>query len=160
MVDLSREISTFGEKTEMRIYTIGHKGKTPETFFKILKDAEIEQLIDIRLRPSSTYAGFAKANLLKYNLNLCNMNYRHEYLLAPTKELFTAYMKEKLPWAEYEIRFRELLEVVAVERIFTPEYFEKRTILLCACETVDQCHRRLVAEYLKEKWREGEIIHL
>jgi uncharacterized protein (DUF488 family) len=160
MADLSREISTFGGKTEMRIFTIGHKGKAPETFFNALKDAEIEQVIDIRLRPSSTYAGFAKANLLKFNLSICNINYRHEYLLAPTKKLFTSFKKENLPWENYETRFRHLLELVTVERIFTPDYFQKRSVLLCACQTADQCHRRLAADYLIEKWGEGEIVHL
>jgi uncharacterized protein (DUF488 family) len=32
--------------------------------------------------------------------------------------------------------------------------------LLCSEETAEHCHRRLVAEYLREKWGEVEIVHL
>ena len=32
--------------------------------------------------------------------------------------------------------------------------------LLCSEETADQCHRRLVADYLTEKWGDVNITHL
>jgi uncharacterized protein (DUF488 family) len=32
--------------------------------------------------------------------------------------------------------------------------------LLCSEEKPDHCHRRLVAEYLKEKWHDVEIEHI
>ena len=32
--------------------------------------------------------------------------------------------------------------------------------LLCSEHEPDQCHRRLVAEYLKRKWGKLDIIHL
>jgi uncharacterized protein (DUF488 family) len=33
-------------------------------------------------------------------------------------------------------------------------------VLLCSEATADQCHRRLVAEYLRDRWGDVEIIHL
>lgn len=32
--------------------------------------------------------------------------------------------------------------------------------LLCSEEMPDHCHRRLVAEYLKERWGDVEIVHI
>jgi uncharacterized protein (DUF488 family) len=32
--------------------------------------------------------------------------------------------------------------------------------LLCSEETPAHCHRRLVAEYLQQKWTDLEIVHL
>jgi len=42
----------------------------------------------------------------------------------------------------------------------SPEDFATRTAMLCSEATAEHCHRRLVAEYLAERWPAVEIIHL
>jgi uncharacterized protein (DUF488 family) len=50
---------------------------------------------------------------------------------------------------------------MAARRIETsdPALFE-RGCLLCSEDRPHRCHRRLVAEYLREKWGAVEIVHL
>lgn len=145
----------------MEIYTIGFAGKSAAEFFGHLKNAGIRRLIDIRLNNTSQLAGFTKADNLPYFLKeLCNIDYVHEPLLAPTKEIFDAYKKDGIEWPEFERRYRELLVERQVEVVLDRSLFASRVVLLCSESTADQCHRRLAAEYLREKWGDIQIIHL
>jgi uncharacterized protein (DUF488 family) len=47
-----------------------------------------------------------------------------------------------------------------IEEKLTPRLFEIPTVLLCSEATAVHCHRRLVLEYLREKWGNLEITHL
>jgi uncharacterized protein (DUF488 family) len=40
------------------------------------------------------------------------------------------------------------------------QLFAIPTVFLCSELTPERCHRRLVAEYLREKWDNVAIIHL
>lgn len=145
----------------MEIYTIGFTQKTAEEFFAILKRAGIRRLLDVRLNNSSQLAAFTKRDDLKYFLReICGAEYVHEPLLAPTEEMLATYRKGKGTWAAYEPKFRALLAERHVEKHLDRQSFEKPTVLLCSEPTADQCHRRLVAEYLKAKWKGVEIVHL
>ena len=65
--------------------------------------------------------------------------------------MLKAYKKEKGDWGIYEGRFLALLAERKSEEHFKPEMFE-RTCLLCSEAKPHHCHRRLVCEYLNEKW--------
>src|SRR4051812_35385446 len=72
----------------MELWTIGFTETTAERFFGRLREARIERLVDVRLRPSSQLAGFAKGGDLDFFLReLCGAAYEHEPRLAPTAEL-------------------------------------------------------------------------
>jgi uncharacterized protein (DUF488 family) len=47
-----------------------------------------------------------------------------------------------------------------IEEVFHPEMLAVRTVLLCSEATPEHCHRRLVAEYLQDRWGGLKIIHL
>lgn len=47
-----------------------------------------------------------------------------------------------------------------IERVLPRDLFEKRTVLLCSEPTPEHCHRRLVLEYLQDKWGDLAITHL
>jgi len=144
----------------MNIYTIGFTKKSAKEFFEILKKNEIEQVIDIRLNNTSQLSGFAKKNDLKYFLKeILNIDYFHFEFLAPTKELREIYPKGN-DWDLYVKRFIELLDERKILGKLDKSFFEKRTCFLCAEATPENCHRRLVAEYLKEHWSGMKIIHL
>jgi uncharacterized protein (DUF488 family) len=145
----------------MEIYTIGFTQKTAEEFFGILKGAGIRRLLDVRLNNSSQLAAFTKRDDLRYFLReICAAEYEHEPLLAPTEKMLAAYKKGKGAWAEYEQEFRALLAERQVEKQLDRKGFEKPTVLLCSEPMAEQCHRRLIAEYLKEKWKGVKIVHL
>jgi uncharacterized protein (DUF488 family) len=80
----------------MEIYAIGFTKKTATQFFGALREASIEQLLDVRLNNVSQLAGFTKRDDLDFFLReTCHVIYRHEPLLAPTHPLLDSYKKKK-----------------------------------------------------------------
>lgn len=146
----------------MEIFTIGFTQTTAEDFFGRLKANRIQRLLDVRLNNRSQLAGFAKERDLAYFLReLVGADYEHVPSLAPTQEILDAYKKAAaMPWEEYESRFLDLIASRRIEAELDPDAFDRRTVLLCSEPTPEHCHRRLVAEYLAERWRNVEIVHL
>lgn len=110
---------------------------------------------------SSQLAGFSKRDDLAYFLRvICGAAYQHEPLLAPTQELLDAYRKQKGDWADYERRFLALMRERRIEERIPRSLFATPAVLLCSEATPEHCHRRLVAEYLRDHWGDLSIIHL
>ena len=145
----------------MDIYTMGFTQKTAEQFFEKIKKNEIEILVDVRLNNQSQLAGFTKGKDLSYFLKeLCHCKYDHNISYAPTKEILQAYKKETISWSEYEEKYVELLIKRKVEKDFENKYLKySKVLLLCSEPTPECCHRRLLAEYLKNKM-ESNVIHI
>jgi len=146
----------------MEIFTIGFTKTTAENFFGRLKANEIERLLDVRLNNRSQLAGFAKRDDLAYFLReLVGARYEHAPELAPTEEILSSFKKKAvMPWPQYEDLFLALMQKRRVEVTLDKSSFACRTVLLCSEATPDNCHRRLVAEYLADRWGEVQIIHL
>lgn len=121
----------------------------------------IKRLLDVRLNNVSQLAGFSKKDDLRYFLRaLLVADYLHEPLLAPTQELLDEYRKHKGGWENYERRFLALMRERQVERRIDRALFAVPTVLLCSEATPERCHRRLVAEYLRDAWGDLTITHL
>jgi uncharacterized protein (DUF488 family) len=73
--------------------------------------------------------------------------------------MLDAYKKRKGDWATYEREFLELMHQRHVEDTVSQETVAYGC-LLCSEEKPEHCHRRLVAEYLKQKWGDLEIHHI
>ncbi len=145
----------------MEIYTIGFTKKTAAQFFESLKRNGIKRLLDVRLNNVSQLAAFAKKDDLAYFLKvICNAEYIHEPSLAPDQRMLDEYKKEKGSWNTYEEKFIELLRQRQVEMKLDRHLFDVPCVLLCSEATADHCHRRLVLEYLKERWGDITIKHL
>lgn len=145
----------------MEIYTIGFTQTTAERFFARLAGARVERLLDVRLNNTSQLAGFAKAQDLPYFASrLVGVTYEHEPLLAPTQDILDAYKKRKGDWATYEREFRALMEGRRIHEVLSPDSFQRRTALLCSEATAENCHRRLVCEYLADHWPDVRVVHL
>ena len=145
----------------MEIYTIGFGQKTAAEFFGSLRRHGIKRLIDVRLNNVSQLAGFTKRDDLSYFLKeLCGADYFHERLLAPTQDLLDAYKKHKGSWEDYERKFLSLMNERRVEERLAKELFREPAVLLCSEPTPTHCHRRLVAEYLRDNWSSVSIVHL
>jgi uncharacterized protein (DUF488 family) len=144
----------------MKIFTIGFTKKSAETFFGRLKASGAKRLVDVRLNNVSQLAGFAKRDDLRYFTSaICNMDYAHLTLLAPTQDILDAYKKQKGDWDLYEKQFLDLMRERKIEEKAPRELLDGGC-LLCSEEKPHHCHRRLVAEYLKEKWGGVEIEHI
>ena len=144
----------------MKVFTIGFTKKNAEQFFARLKQQGLFRVIDARLNNVSQLAGFTKKNDLSFFLReICDIDYIHLSDLAPTQEILDAFKKNGGDWATYEKQFLALMAMRRVE-----SKVDKNLIsggcLLCSEATPEHCHRRLVAEYLQEKWGDVEIQHL
>jgi uncharacterized protein (DUF488 family) len=145
----------------MKVYSIGFTKKTAAEFFTALRQAGVQRLVDVRLHNSSQLAGFTKRDDLPFFLKeLCGAEYLHEPLFTPTPDLLGGYRKKRITWQDYEPRFLSLLADRAVEKNIDRKLFHIPTVLLCSEVTASRCHRRLVLEYLQEKWGGLEIVHL
>ena len=149
------------QRPEMEIYSIGFTKKTAEQFFDILKEEKIRRLLDVRLNNISQLAGFTKREDLKYFVQeICGAEYIHEPLLAPTQELMDSYKKEKGTWEKFAKKFLALMVERKIEKKLDPSQFSVRTVLLCSEAQADHCHRKLVLDYLQDKWGGLNISHL
>jgi uncharacterized protein (DUF488 family) len=145
----------------MEVCSIGFTQKTAEQFFTILRRAGIRRLLDVRLNNVSQLAGFTKRDDLRFFLReVCGADYQHEPLLAPTQELLDEYKKSKGPWQDYETKFLALMTERKIEDRIDRALFSVPTALLCSEPTAEHCHRRLVLEYLRDKWGDLTIAHL
>lgn len=143
------------------IYTIGHKKKALSTFINQLREAEVDAVIDIRLRNTSHLLAYTKKDTLEFLLREgFGIGYEHHPELAPTAEIMDAF-REDGDWVAYEEQFLPLLaerSVQDVGRAMVARY--RAPCLLCAEPTAEHCHRRLVAEYWAEHLPELKIVHL
>ena len=144
-----------------KVATIGFTKTTAEGFFRRLLDAGVKKVVDVRLHNTSQLAGFAKADNLAFFLEkIGGIQYVHKPLLAPTDPMLKAYKKERGDWGAYEERFLELMAERQIEKRFKPEMLDG-VCLLCSEDKPHHCHRRLVCEYLNEKWSGAlEVKHL
>lgn len=144
----------------MKIFTIGFTKKSAEQFFNSLQTAGVKRVVDVRLNNVSQLSGFAKKNDLAYFLKqICGMDYTHLPNLAPTKDIMDAYKKNRGSWETYERDFIDLMAARKIETKIEQETLED-ACLLCSEDKPHYCHRRLVAEYLREYWGNIEIKHL
>ena len=143
----------------MKIFTIGFTKTSAQRFFTRLKESGAKNLIDVRLNNVSQLAGFAKRDDLRYFTNtLCGIGYQHVPALAPTQSMLDEYKKNGGSWDGYAAKFNDLIANRHIETL------EREMLdggcLLCSEDKPHHCHRRLVAEYLKQKWSDVEIVHL
>jgi uncharacterized protein (DUF488 family) len=144
----------------LKIFTIGFTRKSAETFFTRIKNAGVKRLIDVRLNNTSQLAGFTKKDDLRYfTKQLCHIDYLHLPELAPTANILDAYKKENTGWELYERQFQDLLRERRIAETVPRELLDG-ACLLCSEEKPDHCHRRLVAEYLKQNWADVHVAHI
>ena len=147
-------------KKSINLFTIGFTKKTAEEFFTLLSKAGVKRIIDTRLNNVSQLAGFAKRKDLAYFLKeIGDIDYVHLLDLAPTKDILDNYKKKKGDWETYEKSFLDLMKQRTIEKQVSLELLDN-SCLLCSEAKPHNCHRRLVAEYLKNKLGNINISHL
>lgn len=143
-----------------KIYTIGFAGKNAEHFFTLLQHSDIKLLVDIRLNNTSQLSAYAKKQDLEYFLHkICNIDYVHLELFAPTKEILDSYKKKKITWDQYEDDYLKLIERRKVKNSLKNFDFDG-ACLLCSEPTPEHCHRRLAAEFIRDNFDIQRIVHL
>lgn len=144
----------------LKLFTIGFTKKSAKHFFESLRAAGVKRVIDVRLNNVSQLAGFSKRDDLSFFLKeIGDIDYVHLPALAPTKDMLDAYKKYKGDWESYERAFLELMRRRHIEDVVPPDVLN-HGCLLCSEDKPHHCHRRLVADYLIEKWRNVDVKHL
>jgi uncharacterized protein (DUF488 family) len=132
--------------------TIGFTKTSASRFFERIKKAGVKKIVDVRLHNTSQLSGFAKADDLAYFLKeICGVDYVHQPLLAPTDDILKAYKRDRGDWSLYRCRFMSLMAERQIEKRFEPGTFQD-ACFLCSEAMPHHCHRRLVCEYLNDKW--------
>lgn len=146
----------------MEIFTIGFTKTPAAEFFGKLKQAGIRRLLDVRLNNTSQLAAYAKRDDLRFFVEeICEADYEHEPLLAPTQDMLDAYKKHKGDWPTYERKFLALMIDRRIEENLDRAKFQSiPTALLCSERTCEFCHRRLVFEHLSQHWGDLVAVHL
>lgn len=92
--------------SETTVHTIGFTKKTAAEFFELLRKSGTKRVVDVRLNNVSQLAGFSKRDDLKFFLKeICDIDYIHEPLLAPTADILDAYKKHNGIGASTNPRF-------------------------------------------------------
>ena len=141
------------ELRSVRIYTIGYGGRKSQEFLDLLKERSIKVVVDVRLRPDRSSMGiYVKAKDAAKGIEalLASAGIAY-YSLIELGNVF----RDLEDWQQ---RYRQLMDQAGdllTERLLeVPLPF----CLMCAEKRSDQCHRKLIAEYLASNGHQVEHI--
>jgi uncharacterized protein (DUF488 family) len=144
----------------MKVFTIGFTKKSAREFFGKLRRPGLARVVDVRLNNVSQLAGFSKRDDLQFFCEaILSIGYLHVPELAPTQAMLDEYKKSHGSWPEYEKKFLDLMTERRAEETVAREVIDGGC-LLCSEAMPENCHRRLVAEYLQSRWGGLEIEHI
>jgi uncharacterized protein (DUF488 family) len=141
----------------MTIFTIGYEGTTMDAFLAALKEAGVEQVIDVRALPLSRRPGFSKTSLAA-TLRDAGIGYVHLKALGTPKPGRDA--AKKGDWRTMERIYAsqlELPEAQAEAAKMRALAAEKRSALLCFERDPHHCHRTML---LREEGGGAEVVDL
>lgn len=143
------------------IYTLGHSDREPEEFLQVLVEADVRQLVDIRAVPQSRRFPHFDADVLRQLVEPLGIVYhlagrafggRHE-------------AKADSPHIGLEKGLRGFADHMetdaftkSVDQLVHLAEHEGPLAVMCAERLPEQCHRRLLADYLQ--LRGVRVIHL
>jgi uncharacterized protein YeaO (DUF488 family) len=134
------------------IFTIGFTKKSAAEFFRLLQEAQVRKVIDIRENRGGQLAGFAKyPDLALFLDRIAGIAHSYQPIFAPSPEIREALRKTR-DWTQFEKSFLKLMKQRKVLDAVDPGLFEGKVALLCSEAEADKCHRRLVAEMLAQHW--------
>lgn len=135
---------------EIKLFTIGHSDRSMEDFLSLLKQHDIQNLVDIRAYPHSSRFPYFSEDSLREKLS-SSINYHwagrrlggmrkpkkqtsHPALTRDSFRGFAEYMET----SEFEQAVSQLLKLAA----------KSPTAIMCAEKDALACHRSLISDYL------------
>ena len=142
-----------------KLATIGYESDTQSGMIGRLKAAGVEMVVDIRAVASSRKAGFSKT-LLAGSLEAQGVDYVHLRDLGTPKPGRDAARDGRIEEMRriFEAHLEEPAAALALAQA-TELAKTKRIALLCYEDDPDCCHRRIVADRIRERLR-CEIVDL
>ncbi len=144
----------------MNLYTSGYEGIKVNEFIELLKNNNVEVLVDIRGNPNSRKPGFSK-KALAAALNERGIAYAPFYGLGVPRDIRKAYHQTG-DWETFSQGYLEYLTSQGEEVARLAEKArDQRCCLLCFEADYTRCHRFYVAKAVKEAAAYPlDIIHL
>ena len=145
----------------MRIWTIGHSTRAIDDFISLLKENEINLLVDVRAWPGSKrYPQFNK-DALAESLNAHGIRYEHFPELGGKRK--SKPDSRNTAWRNASFRgYADYMETKqfqkGIERLLDVAAEAGPTAIMCAEAVWWRCHRSLIADYLKA--RGVEVLHV
>ncbi len=143
-----------------RLFTIGYEGMDLPAFLGVLAAHEVECVLDIRENPFSRKPGFSKKSFSQA-LDAAGIRYVHIGELGTPRAL----RKQVKEDDDYERFFAEMRQYLATQQDaidLACSYVRRMTCcLVCYEESVETCHRKVVAEMVQERLGdELSVVHL
>ena len=142
-----------------KLATIGYETDTQNGLIRRLKAAEVELVVDVRAVASSRKAGFSKT-LLGNSLNAEGVDYLHLRALGtpkPGREAARAGRVDEMRRI-FEAHLEEPEAQLALAQA-TDLAKRKRIALLCYEDDPNCCHRKIVADRIRESLK-CEVVDL
>ena len=151
----------------VKLFTVAAKGEfngqkwngnNSDCFFKTLHREGVRKLWDVRRYPNQQFYKAFNSKVLNESCKNEGIDYTHYLALAPRPKVFRACTDEQWKLDRYAVEYftedviRELNKLTLNDIDYTA--------IMCAEQPLFQCHRGLIAMYLKEKFHDVEIIHL
>jgi len=142
---------------KLRIFTIGYEGATVGEFLAALRQAGVEQVIDVRALPLSRRPGFSKSPL-RAELEEAGINYVHlKALGTPAEGRAAARAGRHGDLKRIYAGQLELPEAIAQGAQMVELASERPSALLCFEREPAECHRTLLLDAVAP---DAEAVHL
>lgn len=140
------------------LFTIGYENKSLEDFVGKLTQFGISTVIDVREIPLSRKRGFSKTKLREY-LEQFDIKYIHFKELGSPKQL----RKKLYADTDYDYFFDEYrnylkTKIETVKSLYWETIIHEVSCLMCMEQEALFCHRKIVAEEIKEINGNGLLI--
>ena len=128
----------------MNIYTAGYEGLALADFLRVVAQAGVRRVVDVREMPLSRKRGFSKAPLASA-LETAGIGYLHMRSLGCPKPIRDRYRSDQ-DWGAYTSAFMEYLSMqsTAIDEL-ARLCMEQSSALLCYETDPARCHRTYVA---------------
>jgi len=141
------------------IMTIGYEGVAIDRFFQELRSSGVQYLVDVRQMPLSRKPGFSKTALAAHTENH-GLQYVHMVNLGCPKAIRRDYQADG-DWERYTKRFLEYLDTQDAALDDLAFLVRKgHCALLCFEADPDTCHRKYVAEAVRDRIADASVTHL
>ena len=143
------------------LFTIGHSNRSIDAFIELLKDHDVEEIVDVRSVPKSRYCPQFNSDSLSESLRQAQIRYTHIEKLGGLRHT----KKDSINLGWRNTSFRGFADYMA-----TPEFSEgidalmriapaRKTAIMCAEAVPWRCHRSLIADAMIEKrWDVRDIM--
>jgi uncharacterized protein (DUF488 family) len=132
------------------VFTVGYEERTIDEFVQRLQKYDIKVLVDVREIPASRKKGFSKTKLNEM-LGSVGIKYLHVRELGSPRELRKKLYADKdytYFFSEYKKHLNRNIDVL--EHLYSEVISNESSCLMCMERLPSQCHRKVVAERIKE----------